>query len=227
MHTRTPQCIGYIMDGNRRWAKKQKLPTLSGHTRGARKLKEVVRWAQEAGIESVIVYAFSTENWNRAQKEVSHLMNLFRTVVHDEAQKLAQEGVRLRFLGNLTLFPADIQQMMTRLEKETALHTPYTLAIAASYGGRAEIVAACNRMLQSGVTTCTEDSITTHLWSNDVPHPDMIIRTGGERRLSNFLTWQSVYSELFFTNTYWPDFGKEEFNAMLEEYGKRERRYGA
>ena len=227
MKKNTPTCIGIILDGNRRWAREKGLPTLKGHTEGYRKLKEVMEWAKEAGVKHMVVYAFSTENWNRTTEEVSYLMDLFRTIVREEVDELSKDGVRIYFAGDVSRFPKDIQEMMHDTEKKTKQHTTYTLTVASSYGGRTELVHAFNNMARDGVTTCDEKTIQNYLWTKDIPDPDMIVRTGGEKRLSNFLTWQGVYSELFFTNTYWPDFGKEEFSAMLEEYGKRERRHGS
>ena len=221
-----PQAIGIILDGNRRWAKERNLPTLEGHRKGYQKLKETVRWMQKVGVKHLTVYAFSTENWNRTKDEVSYLMDLFRTVVRDEIEDLSKGGVRIYFAGDISKFPKDIAEMMRDAEEKTKDHTDYTLTIAASYGGRTELVDTFNRLLQEGVTNCTEETIQQRLWTKDVPDPDMIIRTGGEKRLSNFLTWQSVYSELFFTDTYWPDFGETEFHAMLEEYDARDRRHG-
>lgn len=226
-----PASIGIIMDGNRRWAKGQGLPTYEGHARGYGKLKEVSEWCRDAGVHNLIVYALSTENWKRTPEEVSYLMDLFRTILHEEVKKLQGEGVQVRFLGDLARFPDDIQKLMKETHDANDPHAVYTLGVAASYGGRAEILAAVNTAIKNGNYNTSsgeldEEAFSKLLWTHDLPDPDIIIRTGGERRLSGFLTWESVYSELFFTDTYWPDFSKEEFHAILDAYATRERRHG-
>lgn len=224
--THIPRSIGIIMDGNRRWAREKHLPTLEGHMAGYKKLHELMEWADEFGVAHVTVYALSTENWNRSKEEVAYLMDLFRLIITEEVGALNEKGVRVIFAGDLTLFPKDIQSMMYDSMENAKENTRRTLTVAASYGGRRELAHAFNKMQQAGIANCTEEDIEKHLWTAGTPDPDLIIRTGGEQRLSNFLTWQSVYSELMFTKTYWPDFGKEEFSAMLEEYAARERRHG-
>lgn len=219
-------CIGIIMDGNRRWAKENGLPAYEGHAEGYKKLKEAMRWSREAGIPHVVIYAFSTENWQRSAEEVSYLMQIFRSILTNEIQKMIDEGVRVRFIGDRARFSDDIRHMMENMEAKTSGEHDITLHLAMSYGGRAEIIAAANALLAGGVTSITEDAFTQKLWSHDMPDPDLIIRTGGEKRLSNFLPWQSVYSELFFTDTKWPAFTKEEFDAILAEFSTRERRRG-
>jgi undecaprenyl diphosphate synthase len=224
--THAPQCVGIIMDGNRRFAKAQGLPTLEGHRRGYEKMREVMNWAKEAGISFVVVYAFSTENWNRTEKEVSYLMGLFKLFLTKEVRDMRKEGVRVRCIGERGRFSAELRELMERAEQDTASETGPTLVVALSYGGRAEILAAANAALAAGEKQLTERHFRELMWSHDIPDPDLIIRTGGEMRLSGFLPWQSVYSELFFTKTYWPAFPKEEFLAILAEFGKRERRMG-
>lgn len=223
-----PKCIGIIMDGNRRWAKREGLPAHEGHKKGYERLKEVSSWAKEAGVESLIFYAFSTENWNRTGKEVSYLMDLFRTVLKNEIGILAGENARVRFLGTRERFSPDIRILMEEAEKETAGEKKFTLGIALSYGGRAEIVAAAEKLCESrgGRNGSTEKDFEKHLWTAGISDPDIIIRTGGEKRLSGFLTWQSVYSEIFFEDMYWPDFSKEDFTRILKEFNERERRHG-
>ncbi len=227
--TRIPACVGVIMDGNRRWARARNLPTVEGHRVGYGKLKEFVGWATDAGVGTVIVYAFSTENWNRSAEEVSYLMDLFRTVVATEAKELKEKNVRLSFIGDRARFSPDLQELMRRAESDTATGTAGSLVVALSYGGRAEIVAAVRALVASGVASAdiTEERFAKELWTASIPDPDLVIRTGGETRLSNFLPWQSVYSELFFTGTLWPDFSEEEFKRILAEYATRERRRGA
>lgn len=217
-------CVGIIMDGNRRWAKAKGLPSLEGHRAGAEKFKDVVRLVRSNDIKHFVVYGFSTENWNREPSEVAYLMDLFREALQKEMSELGKENVRVRFIGQRERFSDDLQQAMNTVEKETAQNDAITLWICFSYGGRAEIVAAAQAAAKSG--EITEESLRAHMWSAEMPDPDIIIRTGGEKRLSGFLMWQSIYSELFFTDTLWPDFTKEEFDAILAEFATRERRNG-
>lgn len=220
-----PACVGIIMDGNRRWAKAKNLPTFEGHRRGYEKLKEVVHWAKGGGIKYVIVYALSTENWNRTKEEVTYLLGLIRLVLTEELESFKKDGGRIICVGERERFPKDIQEMMTRAETETSTFQGTTLVLALSYGGRAEIVQAVNRAVLKG-TKVDERSFGDLLWTKDVPDPDLIIRTGGEMRLSGFLPWQAVYSELFFTKTLWPDFSEGEFDSIIEEFSKRKRNFG-
>lgn len=224
--TSLPHCVGIIMDGNRRWAKARGLPTLEGHRQGYEKLKETVRWVKDAGIGCLVVYAFSTENWNRTAEEVSYLMDLIRLVFTQELKQLKKDGIRIRCVGDRSRFSKDIQELMENAERQTAAGDGPTLALALSYGGRPDILNAVNKLLASGAKNVTERDFSDALWTKDIPDPDLIIRTGGEKRLSGFLTWQSVYSELFFVDTYLPDFSKEEFQGILAEFNKRERRMG-
>lgn len=221
-----PTCVGIIMDGNRRFARAQGRPIFDGHSEGYKKLEEVMRWAREAGIPHVVAYAFSTENWQRSEEEVGYLIKLFRSVLENETDKMTKEKVRVRFIGDRARFGEDLQQMMGKMEKETAIEHDITLHLLMSYGGRAEIVAATNALLMEKTATVTEDSFAQKLWAHPMPDPDIIIRTGGEKRLSGFLPWQSVYSELFFSDALWPDFSKEEFDSILAEFARRERRHG-
>lgn len=222
----TPLCIGIIMDGNRRWARAHDMQLIKGHEAGVETLQNTVRTAKELGVGTLIFYTFSTENWNRAKEEVEALMMLFRRAVKKEFKKIADENVRIRFVGDLSRFDTDLQQEMERIEQETKEHDGGTAAFALSYGGRAEILAAVHAAVKNSNAELSEEAFSQLLWTHDLPDPDIIIRTGGERRLSGFLTWQSVYSELFFTDTLWPDFSKEEFRAILDSYAKRERRHG-
>jgi len=222
----TPTCIGMIMDGNRRWAKENNLPTLKGHSRGYEKLKEVVEWMKEAGIPHSIVYAFSTENWNRAEEEVSYLITLLRQVLSEQLDEFAKKGIRLIFAGDLTRFPEDIQTLMQEAIEKTKNNNEHTLVLCVSYGGRTEIVHAVNTLLKEGKESVTEEEFSQSLWTKDVPDPDIIIRTSGEKRLSGFLPWQSIYSEFFFPKTHWPAFSKEEFLDILKEFASRHRRKG-
>ncbi len=226
--TKAPICVGIIMDGNRRWAQAHGLPTLQGHEKGFEKLKEVLGWGQARGIRHLVVYAFSTENWGRAEEEVSYLMNLIRRVFarqSKELEEIKERGGRLRFIGDRGRFAPDIQEVLAHAEEETK-RGECTLWIGLSYGGRPEIVAAVNKLLEEGRESVGEEDINNALWSAGMPDPDLIIRTSGEQRLSGFLPWQSVYSELFFTKTYWPDFSEDELDGILAEYAARERRRG-
>lgn len=222
----TPNCIGFILDGNRRWAKERGLPTLEGHRVGLlKKLLESLSWMQEENIPYFIFYMFSTENWSRHHSEVTYLMDLFREVSRDRLGDLKKQGIKAKFIGQRHRFARDLQSLMTEVEQETKDGTNGTAVFALSYGGRAEIVHAINRILKEK-ESITEEEFGNYLWTAGIPDPDLIIRTGGVMRLSNFLPWQSVYSELFFTDTLWPDFSKEEFCSILKEYTARERRYG-
>lgn len=223
--TSIPTCVGIILDGNRRFAKERGLPMLEGHRAGRENLKHVTRSVREAGVAHLVVYAFSTENWNRKEEEVSYLMDLFRTAIQNEMREMGREGVRICFVGQRERFSVELQQAMNDVEGETQSNSSFTLWVCLSYGGRAEIVAAA-RAAFAEEEGLTEETLAKHLWTRDMPDPDIIIRTSGEKRLSGFLAWQSVYSELFFTETFWPDFSREEFTAILAEYATRERRRG-
>ena len=218
--------MGIIMDGNRRWAKAHDLPVFEGHAAGYKKLQEVLDWAREARITHVVAYAFSTENWQRSEEEVGYLMKLFRSILENEMTRMIENRVRVRFVGDRARFGEDIQKLMADMEAATALNYEVTLHLLMSYGGRAEILAAANALLEEEATTASEEAFANNLWSSGMPDPDLIVRTGGEKRLSNFLPWQSVYSELFFIDTFWPDFSKEEFDTVLAEFAARERRRG-
>lgn len=220
------ECIGFIMDGNRRWARARGLPGFKGHETGYKKLQEVVRWARGAGIPHMAAYAFSTENWRRSEEEVGYMLALFRSVLENEMQKMMDERVRVRFVGDVSRFGADLRELMEKAEAATAQAYDITLHLLVSYGGRAEIVAAANALLAEGAGEATEESFAQKLWTGAMPDPDIVVRTGGEKRLSNFLPWQTVYSELFFADSFWPDFSKEEFDAVLAEFARRERRNG-
>lgn len=224
--TTTPQCIGIIMDGNRRYARERGISTMEGHSAGSEKLKEVMRWAREAGIKHVIVYAFSTENWNRSRNEVMYLLRLFKRILTKELTAIKRDGFRVRCVGLLSRFSREMQKIMKKAEEETAGQTGPTLALALSYGGRAEILEAANRAIANGEKKLNEKTFGKYLWTNDIPDPELIIRTSGEQRLSGFLPWQGVYSELFFTKTYWPALSRNEFFSILNEYGNRQRRIG-
>lgn len=218
-----PDAVGIIMDGNRRWAKARGLPSVAGHHAGFEKLKEVTRWAREAGVKELTVYAFSTENWNRSEAEVTYLMQLFEKALTTGLQEIEAEKGRIRFIGERERFAETLQRKMDTIETRTASNDSGTLIIALSYGGRAEIMQAIKKLAGQEITEAT---LKDAMWSRGLLDPDLIIRTGGDQRLSNFLTWGSVYSELSFTNTLWPDLTKNEFMSILESYRARERRMG-
>ncbi len=220
------ECLGIIMDGNRRWAKKQGKLVFEGHRAGYDRLTDVVGWARDADIPNVVAYAFSTENWQRTEDEVGYLMKLFRFILDNEAERMVKERVRVRFVGERERFSGDIQSGMKNIETLTAKKYDITLHIAVSYGGRAEIMAAANLLTLEGSVVETEEAFAKKLWSYPMPDPDLIIRTGGEQRLSGFLPWQSIYSELFFVPTLWPDFSENEFKNILTEFEAREQRRG-
>lgn len=222
-----PRCIGFIMDGNRRWAKKQGLPTLQGHTAGYETLKKVISLTHAANIPHLVCYAFSTENWKRTEEEVGYLMKLIERAYEEITEQMKSDGrkIALRIIGEIDQLPASIQSLIKKAEQEDRSDAALTVWIALSYGGRAEIIKAVNQAIQKGEDV-SEESFKKLLYTADMPDPDLIIRTSGEKRLSNFLPWQSVYSELFFTDTLWPDFGESEFQSILDEYGKRHRRKG-
>jgi len=214
------------MDGNRRWARAHNKPVFEGHSEGYKKLQDVVGWAREAGIPHLAAFAFSTENWERSEEEVGFLMKLFRFVLENETKKMIKENIRVRFVGDRARFSEDIQTMMEKMEKETSRDYKITLHLAMSYGGRAEILSAVNVLLAEGAHSATEEGFSKKLWSYPMPDPDILIRTGGERRMSGFLPWQSVYSELFFVDAWWPEFQEEEFGKILQGFARRERRHG-
>jgi undecaprenyl diphosphate synthase len=225
----TPTCLGLIMDGNRRWAKARGLPAFEGHRHGYEKLNDLLSWCKEAGVKHVAVYAFSTENWKRTEEEVGYLMRLFREVLFKETERFMKENGRVKFIGQKERFDEDIREGMEKMERDTS-GGEYNFYVCISYGGRAEILSAVKNIAKEKtpeeIRALTEEDFGELLWTKEMPDPDIIIRTGGEKRLSNFLTWQGVYSELFFSNTLWPEFSKEEFTGILEEYAKRERRRG-
>ncbi|MBU2158733.1 di-trans,poly-cis-decaprenylcistransferase [Patescibacteria group bacterium] len=224
--TNGPKAVGIIMDGNRRWARAQALPTFEGHAKGILKILDVVNWAQSRGVEQVTIYAFSTENWNRSAEEVSYLMKLFEKFFAEHLAELSEKDVRVRFIGDRTLAAPRTQEILRETERRTAAGINGTLVVAFSYGGRPEILAAVNTLLKMGKQKVTEEEFEAALWTAGLLDPDLIIRTGGEQRLSNFLPWQSAYSELFFTETMWPDFSEEEIEKIFQEYAARERRHG-
>jgi undecaprenyl diphosphate synthase len=217
--------VAIIMDGNGRWAARHGVSVAEGHRAGSRALRPVVEAAIDLGVESLAVYAFSTENWTRSADEVSALMDIFGETIDRELHDLAKEGVRTQFVGRRDRAPDWLQAKMRELEDATAGETRLALWIAFDYGGRAEIVEAARRLAESGAEV-DEAAFARALYSPEMPDPDLVIRTSGELRVSNFLLWQSAYAEFIFTETLWPDFGPDEFRAAIEDYASRRRRFG-
>ena len=223
-----PAAVAIVMDGNGRWAAAHEVDLAEGHRAGSRALRPIVETAIDLGIGSLAVYAFSTENWTRRVEEVSALMDIFGETIDRELLDLAREGVRTRFIGRRDRAPAWLQEKMRQLEDATAGATRLSLWIAFDYGGRAELVDATRRLLESGSEPdeVDEAALAACLYEPEMPDPDLVIRTSGERRISNFLLWQSAYAEYVFTDTLWPDFGPEELRTAIEEYARRRRRFG-
>jgi undecaprenyl diphosphate synthase len=223
-----PRSVAVIMDGNGRWATARGLTTAEGHRAGTRALRRTVEAAIDLGIESLTVYAFSTENWLRPSDEVDDLMEIFGETIERELPDLAEQGVRTRFIGRRDRAPAWLQEAMASLERETEAKDRLQLWIAFDYGGRAEIVEAVKRLVANGASPSTldEQAFSRFLYAPELPDPDLLIRTSGELRISNFLLWQLAYAELVFVDTLWPDFGEEELREALEAYAGRRRRFG-
>lgn len=228
-----PKHIAVIMDGNGRWANERGLPRVWGHKKGVQAVRDAVRACAEIGVEHLTLFAFSTENWRRPPAEVSFLMKLFMRSLRKEIKALADNGIRLRVIGELSAFDKTIQNLVHEGQTSTSNGRALTLTICANYGGRWDILNAMNQLLAAraaaGVAQdapVLEDDLKPYLQLADLPEPDLFIRTGGEARMSNFLLWQLAYTELFFTSTYWPDFDKAAFLAAIDSYQKRERRFG-
>jgi undecaprenyl diphosphate synthase len=217
------------MDGNGRWAAGRGLSVAEGHREGARALRRTVEAAVDLGIESLAVYAFSTENWARPPDEIESIMELMDETIDRELPDLAKQGVRTRFFGRRDRIPAELQEKMAGLEEETAHLERLQLWIAFDYGGRAELVEAARALVAEGVgaAAVSEEALAERLYAPELPDPDLVIRTSGEQRISNFLLWQSAYAELVFDETLWPDFGEDRLRAAVEEYARRARRFGA
>ena len=223
-----PRHVALIMDGNGRWAQRQGMPRLAGHRAGTDNIRRTLRALGTAGVRYVTLYAFSTENWGRPKGEVNGLLEILQSVIKDEVQALHQEGVRIRHLGVLDRLPGDLVQAICEAMEVTKHNTGLELIVAFDYGGRAEIVHAVRSLVAKGVlpSEVTEATLKEHLYLPDVPDPDLIIRTAGEQRLSNFLIWQAAYSEYYQTPAMWPDFDDAEVARALEEYSRRKRRFG-
>ena len=224
--TNLPVHIAIIMDGNGRWAKARGLSRTAGHKKGVEATKSVVRHAGEIGLKYLTLYAFSTENWRRPETEINDLMTLLRFYLKSEAAELHKNNVRLRVIGFRERLSKDILNMIDKIEEMTASNTGLNLTIALDYGSRQEILRAVNALISQGVSNVDEQTFEAHLFTKDIPDPDLLIRTSGEERISNFLLWQCAYSEFYFTDTLWPEFTNEEFDKAIATYNSRERRYG-
>ncbi len=228
-----PAHVAIIMDGNGRWAKSRGLPRIAGHREGSRAVRRAVEAAIRSGVSWLTIYAFSSENWRRPAGEIQDLTGLLRRYLRSEIAELKESGVRMRFIGDRTRFDADIQKDLAAAERDTGMNARLNLTIALSYGARAEIAAAARAALKAVRAGCLDEAqlgeevSATFLATAGMPDPDLIIRTSGEQRLSNFLLWQAAYAELVFLDVLWPDFDQTQFNAALNEFARRERRYGA
>ncbi|MBU0573086.1 MAG: isoprenyl transferase [Candidatus Margulisiibacteriota bacterium] len=223
-----PDHIAVIMDGNGRWARQRGMPRIEGHRRGAASLKEAVKTCAEIGVKYLTVYAFSTENWNRPDAEVSFLMTLFSQTIDREVEELNKNNVRLNFLGQLDRFSPDLQKKMKASMEKLAKNTGLTLNVMVNYGGRAELVDAVKKIVARGVEAkgLREEDISENLYTAGMPDPDLLVRTASEMRVSNFLLWQIAYAEIYVTDVLWPDFRREAMLDAIEAYGKRERKFG-
>ena len=220
--------VAIILDGNGRWAKRRGLPTAAGHRAGARAVRRLVVAAIDLGIHDLSVFAFSTENWSRPQDEVDALMEIFAETIERELPDLAEQGVRVRFIGRRDRAPEELRRRMAAMEDRTALNTRINLWVAFDYGGRAELVEAARRIVDSGVDPAEidENVFAANLYAPELPDPDLLIRTSGEQRISNFLLWQLAYSELVFSDKLWPDFDARDLRSALADYASRRRRFG-
>ena len=227
-----PRHVAIIMDGNHRWAKRKFLPGAAGHQAGARNVRHVAELCADLGVEYLTLFAFSTENWNRPQREIDLLMRLMRGMLENDVEELHAKGVRLRIIGDRSKFSAEIQLLMARAEQVTQLNDRLYLTIAANYGGRWDIARAAREMAMAvergelDPRSVDEDTFENYLSMRDLPQPDLCIRTGGDRRISNFLLWDLAYTELYFTDAYWPEFDEMLLESAFSDYQGRQRRFG-
>lgn len=218
--------IAIIMDGNRRWAKEKGLPCAMGHKKGVESLKKVVKAADKFGIKYLTMYAFSTENWNRKKEEVDFLMNLLAITMKNETKELNENNVKISFIGNLSALNKNLQDVLLNAKEVTKNNTGVNLQIAINYGARDEIITAVNEILKSGIKEVDVDLFEKFLYTRNIPDPDLLIRTGGELRVSNYLLWQIAYSEIYVTKKYWPEFDEEALIEAVRAFKERQRRYG-
>ncbi len=229
MSSQIPTHISFVLDGNRRWAKAQGLPTLEGHLRGMENVMNIGEWCGEAGIKYLTVYAFSTENWNRGEEELAYLFGtVFTKAFAEKFELLNQRNVKVNVFGQLERFPETMRKGLENLMEKTKTNTGLVFNICLDYGGRAEITKAVREIVGGGIAAdeVTEQMVSDHLFSAGMPDPDLMIRTGGEHRLSNFLLWQHAYTEFYFPQVFLPAFSKKDFDDALEWYANRDRRYG-
>lgn len=221
--------LAIILDGNRRWARERGLPTFEGHRVGYERIKDVSRWCLERNIKILTVYAFSTENWNRSKEEVKYLMTLMNKAFSEELDELNKLGFKINIIGSRDRISRTIKKNIEKIENETKNNKKAILNICFNYGGRLEIVEAVKKIVEEGIEVdkINEELISKYIWFKGQPEPDLIVRTSGEKRLSGFLTWTSVYSELYFPRCYWPDFDEKELDKAIKEFNKRNRRFGA
>jgi undecaprenyl diphosphate synthase len=226
--TKVPTHVALIMDGNGRWAAKRGMPRLAGHQAGTENLRRIIRACVEFGVKYLTIYAFSTENWGRPKEEVDGLLHILEEVIDRELAELHEEGVQLRHIGHLEALSPDLQAKVLKAVELTKNNDRLVLSLAFNYGGRDEIVCAIREIIQEGIPAeaITQEVVSQHLFTAGTPDPDLIIRTSGEMRVSNFLIWQGAYAELYVTSTYWPDFGRDELHEALLDYSRRDRRYG-
>ena len=228
----SPRHLAIVMDGNHRWAKSRRLPGAAGHRAGAKNVKAIAQACADRGVECLTLFAFSTENWHRPRREVNLLLDLMRGVLNDDIEELNAKGARLRFIGDRQRFPQDLQRLMDRAEQRTAANNRLRLTVATNYGGRWDIVQAARQMacaVRDGTLApeaIDEECFGSFLSLADLPPPDMCIRTGGDRRISNFLLWDFAYTEFYFTADYWPDFDAEQLAQAFADFSARQRRYG-
>ncbi len=230
MKNKIPNHIVLFPDGNRRWAKQKRLPSLKGHLKGHEKFKDFLRWCQEKGVKIVTVFGFSTENWKRSKKEVDYLMNLFKKGLSQkkEIEKFQKAGIRVKIIGQRKKLSKSLQEVISNIEELTKNNKKFYLNLAVSYGGRWDIVQAIKRIIKEKVPVkkINEDLVGSFLSTAGLSAPDLVIRAGGEKRLSNFVLWQSAYSELYFCPKLWPDFSEKDLDKAFQDYAKRQRRYG-
>lgn len=221
-----PKHIAIIMDGNGRWARERNLPRIIGHKVGSESVREIIRVCLELGIEYLTLYSFSTENWQRPEEEIKGLMELLKFLLKREVDELNKNGVSLKAIGKLDYLPNDVKNELFNAIEKTKNNNKLKLYLALSYGGRQEILDAVNKIIKSKLESIDEENFRNFLYDPTLPDPDLLIRTSGEYRISNFLLWQISYTELYFTNTLWPEFRREEFLRVLEDYSKRKRKFG-
>jgi len=223
-----PRHVAIIMDGNGRWAKERGMPRVAGHRAGTENLRTIIRASTKFGIKYLTLYAFSTENWSRPRAEITGLMHILSEVIDRELNELNEEGARLVHIGHLDGLSKALQKKVRHAMALTQENKRITIVLAFNYGGRDEIIHAIKQIIQDGVSAedVDEELVNEYMFTNEIPDPDLVIRTSGEKRTSNFLTWQTVYSEWYFPNVYWPDFNEEELKKAIEEYASRDRRFG-